>query len=60
LRVIHASALFATCLRTNPRSLENWEQGRANSSAQAALLIALGRNGREGNGSGKAKVHGEL
>ena len=43
LRVIHASALFATCLRTNPRSLENWEQGRAKPNAQAALLIGLVR-----------------
>ena len=24
-----SSALFATCLRMNPRTLENWEQGRA-------------------------------
>jgi putative transcriptional regulator len=33
--------LFATFLRTNPRTLENWEQGRARPNAQAALLIAL-------------------
>ena len=36
-----SSALFATCLRTNPRTLENWEQGRAKPNAQAALLINL-------------------
>lgn len=34
-------ALFATYLRTNPRTLENWEQGRAKPNAQAALLINL-------------------
>lgn len=34
-------ALFAAYLRTNPRTLENWEQGRAKPNAQAALLIAL-------------------
>jgi putative transcriptional regulator len=38
-----SSALFATCLRTNPRTLENWEQGRAKPNAQAALLIGLVR-----------------
>ncbi len=38
-----SSALFATCLRTNPRTLENWEQGRARPNAQAALLIGLVR-----------------
>jgi putative transcriptional regulator len=27
-----------TALRTNPRTLENWEQGRAKPKAQAALL----------------------
>lgn len=34
-------ALFAAYLRTNLRTLENWEQGRAKPNAQAALLIAL-------------------
>ena len=34
-------ALFAVYLRTNPRTLENWEQGRAKPNAQAALLINL-------------------
>ncbi len=34
-------ALFAVYLRTNVRTLENWEQGRAKSNAQAALLINL-------------------
>jgi len=38
-----SSALFATCIRTNPRTLENWEQGRAKPNAQAALLIGLVR-----------------
>jgi putative transcriptional regulator len=33
--------LFATYLRTNARTLENWEQGRAKPNAQAALLIRL-------------------
>ena len=34
-------AVFARYLRTNPRTLENWEQGRAKPNAQAALLIHL-------------------
>jgi putative transcriptional regulator len=34
-------ALFAGYLRTNVRTLENWEQGRAKPNAQAALLIRL-------------------
>ena len=34
-------ALFAIYLRTNVRTLENWEQGRAKPNAQAALLIRL-------------------
>lgn len=34
-------AVFARCLRTNVRTLENWEQGRAKPNAQAALLIKL-------------------
>jgi putative transcriptional regulator len=34
-------ALFAVYLRTNLRTLENWEQGRAKPNAQAALLISL-------------------
>ncbi len=36
-------ALFAAYLRTNVRTLENWEQGRAKPNAQAALLINLVR-----------------
>jgi putative transcriptional regulator len=36
-------ALFARYLRTNARTLENWEQGRARPNAQAALLIQLVR-----------------
>jgi len=34
-------AVFAHYLRTNPRTLENWEQGRAKPNAQAVLLIRL-------------------
>lgn len=33
--------VMASYLRTNPRTLENWEQGRAKPNAQAALLIRL-------------------
>ena len=33
--------VFASYLRTKPRTLENWEQGRAAPNAQAALLIRL-------------------
>jgi putative transcriptional regulator len=32
---------FANYLRTNVRTLENWEQGRAKPNAQAVLLINL-------------------
>jgi len=39
---LHISrAVFAAYLRTNVRTLENWEQGRAKPNAQAALLISL-------------------
>lgn len=34
-------SVFASYLRTNVRTLENWEQGRAKPNAQAALLIKL-------------------
>jgi putative transcriptional regulator len=34
-------AVFAHCLRTNVRTLESWEQGRAKPNAQAALLIRM-------------------
>lgn len=34
-------SVFAGYLRTNVRTLENWEQGRAKPNAQAALLIHL-------------------
>jgi putative transcriptional regulator len=34
-------ALFAAYLRTNVRTLENWEQGCTKPNAQAALLINL-------------------
>ena len=34
-------AVLASCLRTNVRTLENWEQGRAKPNAQAAVLIRL-------------------
>ena len=33
--------VLAGMLRTNPRTLENWEQGRAKPNAQATLLIRL-------------------
>ena len=33
--------VFARYLRINSRTLENWEQGRAEPNAQAALLIRL-------------------
>ena len=33
--------VFAHYLRTNPRTLENWEQGRAKPNAQATLLIRM-------------------
>ena len=36
-----SQAIFAVYLRTNVRTLENWEQGRAKPNAQAALLINL-------------------
>ena len=36
-------AVLAAYLRTNARTLENWEQGRAKPNAQAALLIHLVR-----------------
>ena len=42
-RLKFSRALFARCLRTNVRTLENWEQGRAKPNAQAALLINLVR-----------------
>ena len=34
-------AVFARALRTNERTLENWEQGRAAPNAQARLLIRI-------------------
>jgi putative transcriptional regulator len=34
-------SVFARYLRTNLRTLENWEQGRARPNAQAALLIRM-------------------
>jgi putative transcriptional regulator len=34
-------AVFAGYLRTNIRTLENWDQGRAAPNAQATLLIRL-------------------
>lgn len=33
--------VFASYLRTQLRTLENWEQGRAKPNAQAALLIRM-------------------
>ena len=39
---LHMSrSVLARYLRTNPRTLENWEQGRAKPNAQAALLIRM-------------------
>ncbi len=39
---LHLSrTVFARYLRTNARTLENWEQGRAKPNAQAAVLIKL-------------------
>jgi putative transcriptional regulator len=39
---LHISrAVFARYLRTNERTLENWEQGRASPNAQAAILIRM-------------------
>lgn len=35
--------VFAAYLRTNARTLENWEQGRSKPNAQAAVLIHLVR-----------------
>lgn len=40
-RLMISRAVFAACLRTNVRTLENWEQGRARPNAQAALLISM-------------------
>jgi putative transcriptional regulator len=40
-RLKMSRAVFAAYLRTNVRTLENWEQGRATPNAQAALLISL-------------------
>ena len=36
-------AVFARCLRVSVRTLENWEQGRAEPNAQAAALILMVR-----------------
>jgi len=33
--------VFTRYLHTNPRTLENWEQGRAKPNTQAALLIRM-------------------
>lgn len=39
---LHLSrAVFARYLRTKPRTLENWEQGRAKPNPHATLLIKL-------------------
>jgi len=39
---IHLSrAVFAYRLRVSPRTVENWEQGRAKPSKQAAALILM-------------------
>lgn len=42
---LHVSrAVFARRLRVSPRTLENWEQGRAKPNAQASALILMVRN----------------
>lgn len=33
--------VFAHAIRTNPRTLESWEQGRSKPNSHAALLIKL-------------------
>lgn len=33
--------VFAHAIRTNPRTVESWEQGRSKPNPQAALLIKL-------------------
>ena len=39
---LHLSrSVFARYLRTEPRTLESWEQGRTKPNAQAVLLIRL-------------------
>lgn len=40
-RLNFSRTVFAHYLHTNPRTLENWEQGRAKPNAQAALLIRM-------------------
>jgi len=41
---LHVSrAVFARRLRVSPRTLENWEQGRAKPNAQASALILMVR-----------------
>lgn len=40
-RLNMSRAVFATYLRTNVRTLENWEQGRSKPNAQAVALIRL-------------------
>lgn len=39
---LHLSrAVFARVIRTNPRTVESWEQGRSKPNPHAALLIKL-------------------
>lgn len=39
---LHLSrAVFARAIRTNPRTVESWEQGRTKPNPHAALLIKL-------------------
>ena len=40
-RLALSRAIFARYLRTNVRTVENWEQGRARPNPQASLLIRL-------------------
>lgn len=41
IRLNVSRPVMASYLRTKPRTLENWEQGRAKPNAQASLLIKL-------------------
>jgi putative transcriptional regulator len=40
-KLLLSRPVFARYLRTNPRTLENWEQGRAKPNAQAVLLFLM-------------------
>lgn len=40
-RLNMSQSVFASYLRTNTRTLQNWEQGKARPNTQAALMIRL-------------------